>query len=118
MSVDRALQRGAPSHAERPSFTCARADRHWIRCRIAIRQQASLRSASLRTNSLSRGAPTKAGTAGVHGAALGAKEVEGARAKLGWSHAPFEVPGAILDAWRATGRRGAGESAAWRQRLA
>src|SRR5512145_2694060 len=37
------------------------------------------------------GAPTKAGTAGVHGAALGAKEVEGARAKLGWSHAPFEA---------------------------
>jgi transketolase len=64
------------------------------------------------------GAPTKAGTAGVHGAALGPKEVEGARAKLGWSHAPFEVPGAILDAWRAAGRRGAGESAAWRQRLA
>ncbi|HVG81175.1 MAG TPA: transketolase [Methylomirabilota bacterium] len=64
------------------------------------------------------GAPTKAGTAGVHGAALGAKEVEGARAKLGWSHAPFEVPGAILDAWRAAGRRGAGENAAWRQRLA
>jgi transketolase len=64
------------------------------------------------------GAPTKAGTAGVHGAALGAKEVEGAREKLGWSHAPFEVPGAILDAWRAAGRRGAGESAAWRQRLA
>ena len=64
------------------------------------------------------GAPTKSGTAGVHGAALGAKEVEGARAKLGWSHAPFEVPGAILDAWRAAGRRGAGENAAWRQRLA
>jgi transketolase len=64
------------------------------------------------------GAPTKAGTAGVHGAALGPKEVEGARAKLGWSHAPFEVPQPILDAWRAAGRRGAGESAAWRQRLA
>ncbi|MDF2763669.1 MAG: tkt [Rhodospirillales bacterium] len=64
------------------------------------------------------GAPTKAGTAGVHGAALGAKEVEGARERLGWSHAPFEVPGAILEAWRAAGRRGAGENAAWRQRLA
>jgi transketolase len=63
------------------------------------------------------GAPTKAGTAGVHGAALGAKEVEGARDKLGWSHAPFEVPQPILDSWRAAGRRGAGESAAWRQRL-
>ncbi len=38
------------------------------------------------------GAPTKAGTAGVHGAALGAKEIEGAREKLGWTAAPFEVP--------------------------
>ena len=64
------------------------------------------------------GAPTKAGTASVHGAALGAKEVEGARAKLGWSHPPFEVPGAILETWRAAGRRGAGDSAAWRRRLA
>ncbi|MCI0431359.1 MAG: transketolase [Rhodospirillales bacterium] len=64
------------------------------------------------------GAPTKAGTASVHGAALGAKEVEGARAKLGWSHPPFEVPAPILEAWRAAGRRGAPDNAAWRQRRA
>ncbi|HXV23650.1 MAG TPA: transketolase [Alphaproteobacteria bacterium] len=64
------------------------------------------------------GAPTKAGTASAHGAALGAKEVEGARAKLGWSHPPFEIPAEILGAWRAVGRRGAAENAAWRQRAA
>ncbi|MEX0628921.1 MAG: transketolase family protein, partial [Cucumibacter sp.] len=43
------------------------------------------------------GAPTKAGTAKVHGSALGAEEIAGARVKLGWPWPPFEVPTAILD---------------------
>jgi transketolase len=64
------------------------------------------------------GAPTKAGTAAAHGAALGAKEIEGARAKLGWDHPAFEIPAAILETWRAAGRRGAAENAAWRKRAA
>jgi transketolase len=64
------------------------------------------------------GAPKKAGTAATHGAALGKDEVEGTRLKLGWNHPPFEIPGAIRNAWAAAGRRGATESAAWRTRLA
>ncbi|SEH25566.1 transketolase [Magnetospirillum fulvum] len=64
------------------------------------------------------GAPTKGGTEKVHGAPLGAEEIAGARAKLGWSHAPFEIPAPILEAWRAAGRRGATERAAWETRLA
>jgi transketolase len=64
------------------------------------------------------GAPTKAGTAAAHGAALGAKEIEGARARLGWPHAPFVVPEEIAKAWRQAGSRGAAKSAAWRGRLA
>ncbi len=64
------------------------------------------------------GAPTKAGTSGSHGAALGAKEVAGAREALGWDAAPFEVPGEILAAWRDAGARGAAEHAAWTARLA
>jgi len=64
------------------------------------------------------GAPTKGGTEKVHGAPLGAEEIAGARAKLGWPHAPFEIPAPILDAWRAAGRRGATERAAWEARLA
>ncbi len=64
------------------------------------------------------GAPKKAGTAATHGSPLGAEEVAGARTKLAWPHAPFEIPDGVLAAWRAAGRRGAGEFAAWGRRLA
>lgn len=45
------------------------------------------------------GAPTLAGTSKTHGAPLGETEVAATREKLGWSHAPFEVPNDILQAW-------------------
>jgi transketolase len=64
------------------------------------------------------GAPTKAGTAGAHGAPLGADEIAGARAKLGWPHPPFTVPEPVLKAWRAAGARGADSRRAWEQRVA
>jgi len=63
------------------------------------------------------GAPNKAGTAKAHGAALGEDEIAGARAKLGWPHPPFEMPGDVLAAWRAAGARGAAAADAWRGRL-
>ena len=64
------------------------------------------------------GAPTKAGTAAAHGAPLGAEEIAGARKALGWPHGPFEIPDAVLAAWRAIGARGSGARAAWEKRLA
>jgi transketolase len=64
------------------------------------------------------GAPTKAGKSSTHGEPLGIEEIAGAREKLGWSAAPFEIPAPILGAWRALGARGAAENAAWKQRLA
>jgi transketolase len=64
------------------------------------------------------GAPTKAGSEKTHGSPLGATEVEGARAKLGWAHAPFEVPADLRAAWAAVGARGADAHAAWAKRLA
>ena len=64
------------------------------------------------------GAPNKAGTAGAHGAPLGAEEIEGTRAALGWSHAPFEIPEEIVAAWREVGSRGSAERAAWQARHA
>ena len=62
------------------------------------------------------GAPKKAGTAGAHGAPLGAEEIEGTRAAIGWSHAPFEIPAGISDAWRAVGSRGSAAREAWQSR--
>jgi transketolase len=66
---------------------------------------------------IGKGAPTKAGSAAAHGAPLGAKEIEGARAALGWPHAAFEVPEPILSVWREAGQRGASARTAWRERV-
>jgi transketolase len=63
------------------------------------------------------GAPTKAGTSGSHGSPLGAAEIAGARAALGWTAAPFEIPADVAQAWAAAGARGAADRAAWEARL-
>ncbi len=64
------------------------------------------------------GAPTKAGTAAAHGAALGAEEIKGARERLGWNSPPFVIPDDVLALWREAGRRGAAVRQQWEQRLA
>ena len=64
------------------------------------------------------GAPGKQGTSGVHGAPLGAAEIEGARAALGIDYGPFEVPSATRDAWRLAGLAGKPARKAWEARLA
>ncbi|MGI8852509.1 MAG: transketolase [Methyloceanibacter sp.] len=61
------------------------------------------------------GAPSKAGTAATHGAALGEEEVAGTRMSLGWHHEPFEVPKPILASWRAVGTRHRAAFDAWAQ---
>ena len=64
------------------------------------------------------GAPSKAGTAGSHGAPLGAKEIEGARIKLNWPYDAFEVPDDIRAAWKRIAAKGAEPHAAWKRRHA
>ena len=59
------------------------------------------------------GAPTKQGKASTHGEPLGAEEIKGARAKLDWASAPFEVPDGVLAAWRAAGSRGSAQRKDW-----
>ena len=61
------------------------------------------------------GAPTKAGTAGSHGAPLGAEEIAGARKALGWPYGPFEIPDEIYADWHSTGSADA--HSAWCDRL-
>jgi transketolase len=65
---------------------------------------------------IGQGSPHKAGTHDVHGAALGAAEVQATREALGWTAAPFEVPADVAAAWDARDR-GEGLEAAWRQRF-
>lgn len=64
------------------------------------------------------GAPTKAGTAATHGSPLGGDEIKGAREKLNWPHAPFEIPDAVLQSWRAVGAAGAAKQADWNKLFA
>lgn len=47
------------------------------------------------------GAPTLAGTAATHGAALGDKEISATRTQLNWPHEPFVIPTAVYDSWNA-----------------
>jgi transketolase len=62
------------------------------------------------------GSPNKAGTHDVHGAALGAAEVQATREALGWTSAPFEIPAPVALAWNAVDR-GAAAQADWTERF-
>ncbi|MGF6963666.1 transketolase [Paraburkholderia sp. WC7.3g] len=88
-AVDRALH--AARATGRPTLIC---------CRTVIGQ----------------GAPSKAGTHDVHGAPLGADEVERTRRALGWPHPPFEIPDEIRANFDAS-ERGAAAEAEWRERF-
>ncbi|NTS78617.1 transketolase [Catenovulum sp. SM1970] len=63
------------------------------------------------------GSPNKEGTHNCHGAPLGDDEIAATREKLGWSHAPFEVPADIYAEWDAKETGSAAEKA-WDEKLA
>jgi transketolase len=63
------------------------------------------------------GAPTKAGSENSHGSPLGAKEIEGAKAILGWEAAEFEVPDDLLKSWRQVGKKNAALYQDWLKKL-
>ena len=65
---------------------------------------------------IGQGAPNKAGTHDVHGAALGAAEVAATRDALDWHDAPFVIPDAVAQAWDARAH-GAAMERAWRERF-
>ena len=58
------------------------------------------------------GAPNKQDSHDVHGAPLGAAEIDAARAYIGWNHAPFEIPDEVYAAWDAR-TKGASLEAQW-----
>ncbi len=63
------------------------------------------------------GAPNKAGTAGAHGAPLGADEAAAAKQALDWTAGPFEIPADLAAKWREIGAKGKSARLAWQDRL-
>ena len=63
------------------------------------------------------GSPNKEGTHDCHGAPLGDEEIAATREKLGWSHAPFEIPADIYAEWDQK-EKGATEQASWNDKFA
>ena len=67
---------------------------------------------------IGKGAPNKQGGHSVHGAPLGAAEVEAARGELGWTLPAFELPADILADWRNVGALGKTAAVDWAARVA
>lgn len=63
------------------------------------------------------GSPNKAGTYSCHGAPLGDEEIALARAELGWTAGPFEIPEDIYAGWDHK-VKGATDEAAWNDKFA
>ena len=61
---------------------------------------------------IGKGSPNKAGTAGVHGAALGEEEVLLTRKNLNWSFDTFEIPDEAYSGWNQE-KEGAEKENAW-----
>ncbi|OHC66113.1 MAG: transketolase [Rhodocyclales bacterium RIFCSPLOWO2_02_FULL_63_24] len=62
------------------------------------------------------GAPNKQGSHDVHGAPLGDAEIAAARAHLGWTHAPFEIPQDVYAEWDAR-EKGAKWESDWNRKF-
>ena len=93
-------------------------DQNAIAAAIARAQKSGKPSLIACKTTIGYGAPHKAGTAKVHGEALGAEELKGAKEKLGISLEPFSVPDDVLKAWRAAGERGAAARKEWQEAFA
>ena len=65
---------------------------------------------------IGKGAPTAAGSEKVHGAPLGAEEIQATRDAIGWPHGPFEVPADVYAAWDAR-ESGASQQQEWQARF-
>lgn len=57
-------------------------------------------------------APTLAGTSKSHGSPLGAEEIAGTRAQMGWEYPPFVVPEDVYASWNAQ-QKGSDLEAQW-----
>jgi len=67
---------------------------------------------------ISKGAGPKEGDPHSHGYVLFDKEIADARAAMGWTLPPFELPDDVAAAWKKAGARGAGAHKEWAGRHA
>ncbi len=65
---------------------------------------------------IARGLARLQGQRGGHSARLHPADADAARRDLDWPHPPFEVPAAVLGAWRQAGQRSAAAHSAWQAR--
>ncbi|OPF15574.1 transketolase [Microcystis aeruginosa KW] len=65
------------------------------------------------TTTIGYGSPNKSNTADVHGAALGATEIELTRKALGWEYEPFVVPDEVLNRFRKAVDKGTTAETDW-----
>ena len=70
------------------------------------------------TTTIGYGSPSRQGTSGIHGAALGDAEIALTRENLGWNHAPFEIPDDVLGHFRKAVDRGANAQSEWEASMA
>jgi transketolase len=84
---------------------------------IAIAQASDRPSLIACRTVIGLGAPSKAGTEKCHGSPLGAEEIKGARAKLGWSEPAFAIPADVRAMWGNAGSAGRSARLAWNDRL-
>ena len=70
------------------------------------------------TTTIGYGSPKKAGTAGVHGAALGGDEVAATRSNLGWDYEPFVIPEESYARFRQAVTKGQNAEAEWNSKFA
>jgi len=82
----------ARAETDRPSFICCKTVIGW-------------------------GAPTKQGTASMHGEAMGEEEIAKTRVALNWNSPPFEIPADIRAAWDMR-EKGARAEQQWRTQFA
>lgn len=67
---------------------------------------------------IAKGIARLEGQRGGHSSKLLPADATAARAQLGWSAPPFEVPAEVLATWREAGRRGGAARERWRARVA
>ncbi|CAG1016195.1 MAG: transketolase [Rhizobiaceae bacterium] len=93
-------------------------DREAVATAIEVARRSNRPSLIACRTTIGKGAPNLQGSEKTHGAPLGEAEIAAARANLGWTSPPFEIPADIASEWRKVAERGAADRRQWDERLA